>query len=97
MTHFTYHRWRKEFGRRKTDQVKRLNDLEKGNGRLRKAVSDLTVETLILVEAARGPEGPLMRLLCAPPRRRARIEHVRKEFRVSERLACCVLGQDPSR
>ena len=46
--------WRKEFGGLKSDQVKRLKDLEKENERLRKAVSDLTLEKLILKEAASG-------------------------------------------
>ena len=54
MTPFTYDRWRKEFGGLKSDQVKRLKDLEKENARLRKAVSDLTLEKLILREAASG-------------------------------------------
>ena len=53
-TQFTYYRWRKEFGGLKTDQVKRLKELEKENERLRKAVSDLTLEKLILREAASG-------------------------------------------
>lgn len=51
---FTYYRWRKEFGGLKTDQLKRLKELEKKNERLRKAVSDLTLEKLILREAASG-------------------------------------------
>ncbi len=54
VTPFTYHRWRKEFGGLKTDQVKRLKELEKENERLRKAISDLTLEKLVLAEAARG-------------------------------------------
>ena len=54
VTPFTYYRWRKEFGGLKSDQVKRLKDLEKENERLRKAVSDLTLEKLILKEAASG-------------------------------------------
>ena len=54
VTHFTYYRWRKEFGGLKTDQVKRLKDLELENARLRRAVSDLTLDKLILTEAARG-------------------------------------------
>lgn len=54
VTQFTYYRWRKEFGDLKTDQVRRLRDLEKENERLRKAVSDLTLEKLILKEAASG-------------------------------------------
>ena len=54
VTQFTYYRWRKEFGGLKGDQVKRLKELEKENDRLRKAVSDLTPEKLILKEAASG-------------------------------------------
>jgi putative transposase len=54
VTQFTYYRWRKEFGGLKTDQVKRLKELEKENERLRKAVSNLTLEKLILREAASG-------------------------------------------
>jgi transposase-like protein len=54
VTPFTYYRWRREYGGLKTDQVKRLKELEKENERLRKAVSDLTLEKLILKEAASG-------------------------------------------
>ena len=54
VTQFTYYRWQKEFGGLKGDQVKRLKDLEKENDRLRKAVSELTLEKLILKEAASG-------------------------------------------
>ena len=50
----TYYRWRKEYGGLKVDQVKRMKELEKENERLRKAVSDLTLEKLILKEAASG-------------------------------------------
>ena len=50
----TYYRWRQEFGGLKLEQVKRLKELELENGRLRKAVSDLTLDKLILQEAARG-------------------------------------------
>jgi putative transposase len=50
----TYYRWRKEYGGMGTSQVKRLKELEKENQRLRKAVSDLTLDKLILEEAARG-------------------------------------------
>ena len=49
----TYYRWRQEFGGLKTEQVKRLKELETENSRLRKAVSDLTLDKLILQEAAR--------------------------------------------
>ena len=50
----TYYRWRKEYGGLKVTQVKRLRELEKENARLRKAVSDLTLDKMILQEAARG-------------------------------------------
>ena len=50
----TFYRWRQEFGGLKSDQVKRLKDLELENSRLRKAVSDLTLDKLILTEAAKG-------------------------------------------
>ena len=53
----TYHRWGNEFGGLKLDQVKRLKELELENSRLRKAVSDLTLDKLILAEALRGAEG----------------------------------------
>ena len=50
----SYYRWRKEYGGLRTDQAKRLKELEKENGRLRKAVSDLTLDKLILKEALEG-------------------------------------------
>ena len=50
----TYYRWRKEYGGMTTTQVKRLKELEKENLRLRRAVSDLTLDKLILQEAAKG-------------------------------------------
>ena len=54
VTEVTYYRWRNEYGGLKGDQVKRLKDLETENARLRKAISDLTLDKLILQEAARG-------------------------------------------
>jgi putative transposase len=54
VTEVTYYRWRNEYGGLKSDQVKRLKDLETENARLRKAISDLTLDKLILQEAARG-------------------------------------------
>ncbi len=50
----TFYRWRKKYGGMKTDQLKRLKELEKENERLRRAVSDLTLDKLILKEAAKG-------------------------------------------
>ena len=49
----TFYRWRQEYGGLKIDQVKRLKDLELENSRLRKPVSDLTLDKLILTEAAK--------------------------------------------
>ena len=54
VTEVTYYRWRQEYGGLKSDQVKRLKNLEAENARLRRAVSDLTLEKLILKEAASG-------------------------------------------
>lgn len=50
----TYYRWRKEYGGMNRDQLKRLKELETENQRLRRAVSDLTLDKLILKEAVRG-------------------------------------------
>ena len=54
VTQVTYYRWRREFGGLQSDQVRRMKDLELENQRLRKAVSDLTLDKLILAEAAKG-------------------------------------------
>ena len=50
----TYYRWRKEYGGMRVNQMKRLKELEQENTRLRKAVSDLTLDKMILQEAAKG-------------------------------------------
>jgi transposase-like protein len=54
VTQQTYYRWRKQYGGMNRDQLKRLKELETENQRLRRAVSDLTLDKLILKEAARG-------------------------------------------
>ena len=54
VTEVTYYRWRKEYGGLKTDQVRRIKELEKENLQLRRAVSDPTLDKLILQEASRG-------------------------------------------
>ena len=54
VTEVTYCRWRQEYGGLRSDQVKRMKDLEAENTRLRRAVSDLTLDKMILAEAARG-------------------------------------------
>ena len=54
VTEVTYYRWRNEYGGLKGDQAKRLKEVETENSRLRRAVSDLTLDQLILAEAAKG-------------------------------------------
>ena len=54
VTEVTYYRWRQEYGGLKSDQIKRMKQLELENQRLRKAVADLTLDKQILAEAARG-------------------------------------------
>jgi len=54
VTEVTYYRWRQEYGGLKTEQVRGLKELETENARLRRAVADLTLDTLILKEAASG-------------------------------------------
>ena len=66
-----YYRWRQEFGGLKIEQIKRLKELELENNRLRKAVSDLTLDKLFLQEAAQGN---------SPARRRACVEQVRAQL-----------------
>ena len=53
-TQQTYYRWRKLYGGMGRAQLKRLKELEKENQRLRKAVSDLTLDKMILTEASKG-------------------------------------------
>ena len=85
----SYYRWRKEYGGLRTDQAKRLKDLERENGRLRKAISDLTLDKLILKEALEGK-------LLSPARRRQCVDHLQAELGISERRACAVAGQHRS-
>jgi len=54
VTRNTYHRWRKEYGGMSRDQLRRLKALEAENLRPRRAVSDLTLDKMILTEASRG-------------------------------------------
>ncbi|MDX1486285.1 MAG: IS3 family transposase [Alphaproteobacteria bacterium] len=89
VTQQTYYRWRKLYGGMGREQLKRLKELEKENQRLRRAVSDLTLDKLILTEAAPGK-------LLSPSRRRRCIDHVRQVHGVSERRACRALGQHRS-
>jgi len=54
VTEQTYYRWRKEYGGLKTEQAKRLKDLEKENARLRKVIADQALDNAILREVAQG-------------------------------------------
>ena len=54
ITDQTYYRWRREYGGMKVSQARRLKELERENGRLKRAVADLTLDKLILEEAAKG-------------------------------------------
>ena len=54
VTEATYYRWRNQYGGMKADEGKRLKELEKENRHLKRAVADLTVDNLILKEAAKG-------------------------------------------
>ena len=74
----TYYRWRAEFGSMKSDQVKRLKALELENTRLRRAVSDLTLDKLILTK----PQGETTKPF-SPPRLRGEGEGGARRFRTS--------------
>ena len=54
ITEQAYYRWRREYGGMKVSQARRLKELERENGRLKRAVADLTLDKLILEEAAEG-------------------------------------------
>jgi transposase-like protein len=54
VTEQTYYRWRREHGGMRIDQARRLKELEKENGRLKRLVADLTLDNAILKEATRG-------------------------------------------
>src|SRR5438067_9175110 len=90
----TYYRWRQEFGGLKSDQVKRLKDLETENTRLRRAVSDLTLDKLILQEASTTKPR-------APPRLHRACSRSAVDFRAAclrgTRSASLDAAQDPAR
>ena len=89
VTEVTYYRWKKRYGSLKSDVVEWLMELEAENGRLRRAVSELTLDKLILMEVLNGR--------CLNPElRRTSVDNVRAVLGVSERRACRVLGQHRS-
>ncbi|WP_339674759.1 IS3 family transposase [uncultured Gimesia sp.] len=92
ITDQTYYRWRKEYGGIRTDQAKRLKDLEKENARLKRLLADAELDKAILKEAAFGK-------LLSPVKRCQAVTYVRNTLGpeiVSERRACRVLGQPRS-
>ena len=86
MSEATFHRWRNQYGGMKSEEAKRLKELEKENGRLKKLVADLMLDQEMLKELAREK-------LLSPARRRNAVERLEKRFTVFERRACQVTGQ----
>tara|TARA_B100001971_G_scaffold206131_1_gene224498 strand:- start:494 stop:892 length:399 start_codon:yes stop_codon:yes gene_type:complete len=80
----SYYRWCKEYEDLRTDQAKRLEEIEKENGQLRKAISDLTLDKLILREALEGTLSP-SRWQC--------VDNLQAKLGISERRVCTVVGQ----
>ena len=68
------------------DQAKRLKELEKENGKLKRLVAELALDKQIL-------EGYCGGKLLSPERRRCAVEHAREKYEVSERRACRVVRQ----
>jgi putative transposase len=88
VTEVTYYRWKKKYGSLQSDVVEWLMELEAENDRLRRAVSDLTLDKLILTE--------VLNECLSPELRRSSVDNVRAALGVSERRACRVLGQHRS-
>lgn len=88
VTEVTYYRWRSRYGDIESDQAERLAELEAEIIQLRRAVSDLTLDKLILLEATTGT--------LSPERRATYVRHVKAVFGISERRACQALGQHRS-
>ena len=86
VTEATYYRWRSEYGGLKLDQVRRLKLLEQENGRLRKAVADLTLEKLILKEAFSTLKHWALEVAKRRGMRRAKVALARKLATVLHRM-----------
>lgn len=82
----TFYRRRREYGGLKMDQTKRLKELERENGKLKRLVAELSLDKQILKDNCGGK-------LLSPERRRCAVEHAREEYEVSERRACRVVRQ----
>ncbi len=88
LTEVTYYRWRNRYRGLDSDQAERLMELEAEIARLRRAVSDLTLDKLILVEATTGSLSPELRS--------SYVLHAKTVLGISERRACQALGQHRS-
>ncbi len=85
----TYYRWRKRYGGLRSNQAKRLKELEQDNSRLKRLVGELNLDKSIL---RGGDAGNLL----SPAKKRRAVKQVRKQMSVSERRACRVLDQPRS-
>ncbi|MCT2181312.1 IS3 family transposase, partial [Kocuria sp. p3-SID1433] len=81
----TYYRWRNQYGGLKADDAKRLKELEKQNATLKRLLAEAELEKAGLKELAGGK-------LLSPDRRRAAVDHLKRKPRVSERMACRLVG-----
>ncbi|MBN6827910.1 IS3 family transposase [Micrococcus luteus] len=81
----TYYRWRNQYGGLKADDAKRLKELEKQNATLKRLLAEAELEKAALKELAGGK-------LLSPDRRRAAVGHLKRKLRVSERMACRLVG-----
>ncbi|WP_115260117.1 IS3 family transposase [Micrococcus luteus] len=81
----TYYRWRNQYGGLKADDAKRLKELEKQNASLKRLLAEAELEKAALKELAGGK-------LLSPDRRRAAVDHLKRKLRVSERMACRLVG-----
>jgi transposase-like protein len=88
VTEVTYYRWRNRYGGFESDLVEHLTELEAEIARLRRLVSDLTLDKLILAEATTEALSPELRA--------AYVLHAKAAFGISERRACQALGQHRS-
>ena len=88
LTEVTYYRWRNRYGGLESDQAERMTELEAEIAQLRRAVSDLTLDKLILMEATTGSLSPELRS--------SYVLHAKAAVGISERRACRALGQHRS-
>jgi transposase-like protein len=88
VTEVTYYRWRNRYGGLEGDLAEHLTELEAEIAQLRRAVSDLTLDKLILLETTTG--------VLSPEFRAAYVLRAKAIFGISERRACRAIGQHRS-